>query len=102
MSPDQGPKSAQYLCGGFDEPVLFSQRCDDGDVTHRLVGVFLVLGDTQSRELPLGSCTPPGLATVTPCLVRRYQTDHDVLGNRHCQLVRSPLPENMKLGYLSE
>lgn len=54
MSPDPGPQSAQYLCGGFDEPVLLSQGGDDGDVAHRLVGVFLVLV-TQSGKLPLGS-----------------------------------------------
>lgn len=46
----------QYLCGGFNEPVLLPQGRDDGDVAHRLVGVFLVLGDTQSGELPLGFC----------------------------------------------
>jgi len=56
VSPGQDPQGTQYLCGGFNEPVLLPQGCDDGDVAHRLVGVFLVLGDTQSRELPLGLC----------------------------------------------
>lgn len=54
VTPGPGPQSAQYLCGGLDEPVLLSQGGDDGDVAHRLVGVFLVLV-TQSRKLPLES-----------------------------------------------
>lgn len=49
MSPGPDPQSTQYLCGGFNESVLLPQGCDDGDVTHRLVGVFLVLGDTEQR-----------------------------------------------------
>jgi hypothetical protein len=56
VSPDRDPQCMQYLCGGFNEPVLLPQGRDDGDVAHRLVGVFLVLGDTQSGELPLGFC----------------------------------------------
>ena len=47
--PSAIPRRSQYLGGGFDEPLLFLQGCDDGDVAHRLVGVLLVLGDTQPR-----------------------------------------------------
>ena len=42
---------SQDLGGGFDEPFLFLQGGDDGDVAHRLEGVLLVLGDTQQTIL---------------------------------------------------
>lgn len=34
--PSAIPRKSQYLGGGFDEPLLFLQGCDDGDVAHRL------------------------------------------------------------------
>lgn len=46
--PICSPHKSQYLGGGFNEPLLLLQGCDDGDVAHGLVGVLLVLGDTHS------------------------------------------------------